>query len=471
MRNPHETRHLGMAAAFVLAWLMTARTFAAQPMEPPSAVIPTQIEAQIGGFSPEMRSTVLALTSKTSFKGPFDATMLTTLITAMGGMEANDPDDQALLKSTRDFADGKISDADFVHGLPNLLAGFTGRAVIRLTPKAQAGDAQAMNELGDIDGMGIGKQPDLADAMRWYKKAAEAGNAQAMCNVAMLSELGALSQPDFPTAAHWLQKAADAGSAPAMVRLGVYYQRGIGVDRNPAQAMALYQKAADAGDVSAFNVLGSLCMAAQAAGAANAAGNATDGGGAPDYTAQALGWFRKGAAAHDAASMRSLGQCCQTGMGMPKSGAIAATWYQKAAAAGSLDAMMDLAVLYTTGDGVPTDLKAAMRWYEKAADLGNVRALAQVGYNYLTGTGVEQDYALALSCLHRAAEAGNPDAMNNMGAIYDFGMGVGQDYAEARRWYLPPSPPATRTPRWPSRGCTNWATGLTLMILWLFNGC
>ena len=293
-----KVRYPLKAVALALALSWAGRTFADAPMEPPSAVMTLQLREQTDGFSADVRGTVLALTAKTNFNGPFGAGMLTDLVAALGAIDPNDPEDQALLKSTRAFADGRISDEDFAHSLPDALAGFVDRAVTRLRFEADVGDVNAMCELADLDRIRIGRHANLGDAMQWYTKAANAGSPRAMYKVALMCELGDSAKPDLHLAAGWLQKAADGGFPPAMARLGLFYEYGIGVDRDPAQAMALYHKAADARYVNAFFLIGNLCMTGQEPGGTNAAGYGTVSGGVPGDTGQAIAWFQKGAAAH-----------------------------------------------------------------------------------------------------------------------------------------------------------------------------
>jgi TPR repeat protein len=56
--------------------------------------------------------------------------------------------------------------------------------------------------------------PDLAEARRWYEKAATAGNTEAMTNLGNLLA-NQLDPPDLAGARFWHEKAAGAGSDPS----------------------------------------------------------------------------------------------------------------------------------------------------------------------------------------------------------------------------------------------------------------
>jgi len=81
------------------------------------------------------------------------------------------------------------------------------------SPKAQGGDAEAQNYVGEIYEKGLGVEPDYEMAFVWYKKAARQGNSKAQMN------------------------------------LGYLYEKGLGVDRNMATAMKWYGKSSNLADI------------------------------------------------------------------------------------------------------------------------------------------------------------------------------------------------------------------------------
>jgi hypothetical protein len=73
-------------------------------------------------------------------------------------------------------------------------------------PKAQAGDPEAQNYVGEIYEKGLGSEPDYEMAYLWYKKAAQQGFSKAQMN------------------------------------LGFLYEKGLGVPKNKAKALELYHQ-------------------------------------------------------------------------------------------------------------------------------------------------------------------------------------------------------------------------------------
>jgi hypothetical protein len=84
---------------------------------------------------------------------------------------------------------------------------------------------------------------DLASALRIWMQAAEAGDAEAQTNVGEIYERGLGVAPDHVLAAQWYQKAADKGYARAVFNLGTLYEQGLGVPQDQLKALNLYRQA------------------------------------------------------------------------------------------------------------------------------------------------------------------------------------------------------------------------------------
>ena len=63
------------------------------------------------------------------------------------------------------------------------------RALSYLRSSADAGEAEAMRQLGKLCQHGHGVPKDLAEAKRWYEKAASAGNQEAKEDLEQLKKL------------------------------------------------------------------------------------------------------------------------------------------------------------------------------------------------------------------------------------------------------------------------------------------
>jgi TPR repeat protein len=116
-----------------------------------------------------------------------------------------------------------------------------------LQKAAQAGDADAMDQLGQLYLYGPALYRDDAQAREWFQKAAQAGNVPAMSHLGQLHLCGWGVPQDSAQARQWYQKAAEGGDSEAMYGLGWLYEHGWGGERDCTLARRWYQKAA-AGD-------------------------------------------------------------------------------------------------------------------------------------------------------------------------------------------------------------------------------
>ncbi len=121
--------------------------------------------------------------------------------------------------------------------------------------RAETGDIQAENTLGEIYAEGKQVRGDFAEAAKWYRKAAEKGFAKAQYNLGVLYEIGQKVPRDDVEAAKWYQKAADQGLADAQYNIAGMYALGRGVPRNPKETFRYYNLAAEQGDaLSRYNL-------------------------------------------------------------------------------------------------------------------------------------------------------------------------------------------------------------------------
>jgi uncharacterized protein len=85
---------------------------------------------------------------------------------------------------------------------------------------------------------------DVKSALRIWLATAQAGDAEAQNNVGEIYERGVGGQPDYGAAAVWYQKAADQGNSKAQINLGFLYEQGLGVEKDTLKALNLYRQAA-----------------------------------------------------------------------------------------------------------------------------------------------------------------------------------------------------------------------------------
>ena len=189
----------------------------------------------------------------------------------------------------------------------------------QLKQRAEAGEAEAMFNLGVCYAKGLGVVQNDEQAVHWYQKAANLGIAGAMHNLGKYYATGLGVVQDHTKAVYWYQKASDLGNAQAMIDLGNCYRTGLGVEQNDEQAVHWYQKAADLGI---------------------------------------------------AVAMFNLGICYRTGQGVTQDDVQAVHWFQKAADLGNAKAMFNLAAYFYFGIGTKKNNKQAIFWFKKAADEG-----------------------------------------------------------------------------------------------------
>jgi Sel1 repeat len=107
---------------------------------------------------------------------------------------------------------------------------------------AEQGHAEAQNDLGVCFYNGVGVDRDVAEAAKWYRKAADQGYATAQLMLGMCFYDGGGVDEDFAEAASWFRKAADQGYAPGCNWFGVMLMDGKGVARNCDEALCSFRK-------------------------------------------------------------------------------------------------------------------------------------------------------------------------------------------------------------------------------------
>jgi TPR repeat protein len=167
---------------------------------------------------------------------------------------------------------------------------------------------------------GFCQEKDIAESLKWYRKAAEQGHAEAQNWLGMCYLNGWGIAKDHKSAVEWLKKAAEQGNALAQFNLGVCYENGNGVEKNYSEAVKLYRKAAEQGD---------------------------------------------------ALAQCNLGICYFKGWGIAKDHKSAVEWFKKAAEQGNSDAQYWLGICYYKGIGVARNYQTAGKWFRESANQKN----------------------------------------------------------------------------------------------------
>lgn len=116
---------------------------------------------------------------------------------------------------------------------------------------ADAGVIPAEYRLASLYEKGTGVGRDLKKARTLYQQAAEKGNASAMHNLAVMLASGGDAAPDFAGAGKWFAMAADRGIRDSQFNLAILFARGNGVSQDLEESYKWFSVAARDGDADA----------------------------------------------------------------------------------------------------------------------------------------------------------------------------------------------------------------------------
>jgi hypothetical protein len=240
-----------------------------------------------------------------------------------------------------------------------------------LHARAEAGDAQAENELGVRFRTGDGVEKDLLTALGWYRLAAKQGLPVAYFNLGAAYYNGDGVPVDEQAACKWFFLAAEAG------------------EPSGKEGYAREQENSETNH-------GTVCMVA--AGDAYLKGTEI-----PKDEKHAIQLFNTAAAAGNASAELHLAVVYGEGLGVPKDPAAAMRWLQTAAEHHDGYAYYMIGRIYETGQGVPADLHVACENYKQGALNFSWDAIHALGELLRDGRGVKQDSAKAYLFLQNSA--------------------------------------------------------------------
>ena len=287
-----------------------------------------------------------------------------------------------------------------------------------LTEEADAGNALAMADLGQMYADGLGREPDPAMAQQWYAKALAAFlEAEKVApdrvteyRIGKLYAAGLGTEQDYEEAALWLGKSANAGYKYAQYTLAGLYRDGKGVEQDYAAARELYAKASTF-PYAAYE-LGKFYR--------DGLGGEVDNDRAARYFHQAfLGFQIMADKSPDDRIQYRIGWMLLHGVGTEQDEAAALPWLEKAAQGGNPLAKYQLGKLLLTGtDTVPKDVERALELLTGCAEDGNQFAQYTLGKAYLFGQDIPQDRGQAVHWLKLLAEQGNQYAKFFLDRVY-----------------------------------------------------
>ena len=126
-----------------------------------------------------------------------------------------------------------------------------------LLAKANAGDAEAQYQLGNMYNFGDGVRRDYAQALVWYRKGAEQGDAESEFQLGGLYHFGHGVPQDDAQGFAWIMKAAEQGHTDAEFFISTCYGEGWGVAKDDAQGIVWLRKGSGAGTLQ-FTIISSV---------------------------------------------------------------------------------------------------------------------------------------------------------------------------------------------------------------------
>lgn len=169
-------------------------------------------------------------------------------------------------------------------------------AIAHYRRAADMGCILALNAIGVCNRMGLGMEPNAAEAARIFLAAAEQGHVASQHSIGICCELGLGIPQSRPEAARWYKLSASQGFAPAQNNLAACFCNGWGVGRDYAAGLHWMRKAASQCHPEALNNLGVMYH--------NGLGVRTD-------IVKAIKWFERAAAQGHPNARERIRQCFQ----------------------------------------------------------------------------------------------------------------------------------------------------------------
>lgn len=310
---------------------------------------------------------------------------------SVGAMEAADA---SALSPVRLINQGEIPDQQ----LP------TGLNEASKIDEAMHARAQLKDTTQDLRNLGSGSMPALPEALgpQGLRDAAQAGNANAMFEVGSIYAEGRSVPQDYANAVYWYEQSAAKGSAPAAYFLANMLENGTGIEADKAKALFWYQNGAKAGNRMAMHNLAAM--------------HASGSTGKQNFLDAAF-WFERAAALGLADSQFNLGMLHARGLGVKQDFQSAYIWFSLAALSGDADAIAarDNVARSISPEIVTTLQQQIQSWAPQPLTMAaNFAPIGTWDANFDPGTqidnrGVIQRVQIALTRL--GYEVGTPDGL------------------------------------------------------------
>lgn len=277
------------------------------------------------------------------------------------------------------------------------------------------------------DGRGVTR--DYTQAYEWYLKAADQNYADAQYAIGQFYEYGNYNLPqDYNKAYEWYKKAADNGEDGALIAIGQMYAYGRGFEKDEKKALEWYKQAADHGLDSAMIQIGSLYKSQK-------------------NFSEAEKWYLKAIEQHGSNSaiaeyymgnLYSDYDFNESASEAEKEANYEKSWewYLKSAEDGNANAWNTLGSNYFGGyNNVQQSFEKALYYYQQGAEAGDSSCMMDLAEMYYRGYGVPVSYETTIEYLTSAVEKENFGAYLQLGLLYEYGIGVTKNMTEAQRLY------------------------------------
>jgi uncharacterized protein len=120
------------------------------------------------------------------------------------------------------------------------------QSIYRVIKRAERGDLDMQHRAGACFATGEWTGPkDLAEAVKWYTRAAEAGHAMSQYDLGFMLLLGEGTEKDISKGMWWLEQAVNNGESSAARLLTDIYQDGLFGIEPDAEAAAKWNEQAE----------------------------------------------------------------------------------------------------------------------------------------------------------------------------------------------------------------------------------
>ena len=268
----------------------------------------------------------------------------------------------------------------------------------------------AQYQLGKMYRDGIGVEVSIAEAIKWFKKAAEWDLFSAKTALRQLQEQQLINyMKDYPSG-------PDISKPDMQFNVAILYLKGKGLKKNVKKAFYWMKKSAQNNHHEAQHQLGMMYF---------------NGTGVKKNTREAHHWLKKSAYAGNSQAKITLDdltkQHSKNNKLLPNTNLVTKNL--------NPDTIYSNGIQFLDGNGVDKDLIQALEWINIAANKDLVKAQLKLAEIYSDEKHIERDYNIAASWYRKAAKSGNADAQYQLGLLYKKGHGVDKSNADAVKWF------------------------------------